>query len=230
MRDCKADTEKLIHAILKASVSTQQIIELGHFLPTHIPVLAIYGRLFALSAHLAQSLSLDLEGILGGGSGIEEVIQAKAAAAAEGAVLPMMDDPLEVPLGAESRRISTYDLGQRIARPVVTSIIASEPLTASIPLASSAVNSPSPPVPTPTPSRSPSPSLVPQQDSPDPDFPENLIPDAQSQSPAEGTSQQARMPRDRTPKVIKKKKRPVQVSEVGKKKKKRNDIDDIFGF
>jgi hypothetical protein len=221
----------LIHAILKAAVSTQQIIELEHFLPTHIPVLAIYGRLFALSAHLASYLSLDLERILGGESGVEEPVVTSTLSTL--AAFPVLAD---IPLGMELGESSVLgqsgpDYGQKIARPV-SSLITFAPdrpspspsLSSSKPIPSSA--RPSPPVPVRTASRSRSPSIAQEQDSPDPDFPEIALPQAKpSPIPSD-------IPRE-LPKIIKKKKRtPTETAtnENIKKKKKRNDIDDIFGF
>lgn len=233
----------MIHAIFKASISTRQIIELGHFLPTHIPVLAIYGRLFAASAHLVQSLALDLEGILAGQSGVEEVVAAAvapstlAALASTSGLLPALFDPIESRSGPAGE--AGLDIGQKISRPI-PSFVSARGQVPETPIVS-ASDSPMPlspdrqsrsvlVAPARTPSRSPSssPFVNQGQDSPDPDFPEITLP------PTEPSLPSSNYPRESTlkeAKVLKKKKRvPVEIGESGKKKKKRNDIDDIFGF
>ena len=240
----------MIHAILKASVSTTQIIELGHFLPTHIPVLAIYGRLFALSAHLTQSLSLDLERILAGQSGVEEVVAVASApstliastsgSAPESTILPIPDDVVETNFGQAGQ--AGLDIGQKISRPITSSAPVSTSVSVPdtpVPMSMSMSISPerhsrspseqAPPARTPSRSPSVSPRVNQGEDSPDPDFPEINLPEATT--PSSPSLKVPRGPKLEKPKVVKKKKRvPIDAGETSKKKKKRNDIDDIFGF
>lgn len=191
--------------------------------------MAIYGRIFALSTHLAQSLSLDLERILAGQSGVEEL-----KPQTQSVLLPDTIEILEIPLEtndgpSRAGARSGFDMGQKIARPVPsTPNIVPDPMTVSkpTPTTSPERQSPSEVARTPSPSPAASPSMLMEQDSPDPDYPDGTIPQAESSPPV------SKLPRERTTKVLKKKRVPVEArtSEISKKKKKRNDIDDIFGF
>lgn len=200
-------TMQFVQAIIKAAISTQQIIELEHFLPTHISVLAVYGRLFALASHLGQHHSLELEELLGGQAKKEDIKIIEAMAVSDS---PVNDSTLSA---------STLDLGQKIERKTASAA------SLSIPAIPVAVTPPVHELDLGTPARSPSP--VPSQDSPDPDFP--VISNTSSEVP-EPTAAPARLekPKKKRVKALSDEVEKVPVKKA--KKKKRDDIDDIFGL
>lgn len=180
--------------------------------------------MFALCAHLAEYLSLDLERILGGMSGGKEARKPLVTTASAIA----LETALELGHGACEAGHSNLDIGQKIARPVAS--IVSDDMESvaqqSTPPPSDSKSDPAR-AETPVPPHSSSPPGTPKQDSPDPDFPEPTA------FPTEPIPPSSTIPQDTAPKVTKKKKRaPVDNTPglANKKKKKRNDIDDIFGF
>lgn len=203
-------------------MSTQQIIELEHFLPTQISVLAIYGRLFALAVNIAQTLSLDIEEILAGtGPDGNKIAGMMGSVSARTDDLSLLEPKT---LTTSTTRYTDFDFGQKIERPTkqaVAPVLPVRPSEPTLPMPSKSRS--------PSPSASQSPTVRPVQDSPDPDFPVMLPP-----SPGPKASSLA------SPAPLemrKKKKRPKTEAEAGaegskktqKIKKKRNDIDDIFG-
>jgi hypothetical protein len=175
-------------------VSIQQIIELEHFLPTVISVMAIYGRLFAIGSSIANVLGMEIEESLGVP---KRIIKQKRKREERDEIAEVMEEYVYTP--APGRKNPTFDLGQKIARPVRSP--SPEPiLSASGPA----------PVPVLTPSEesgSPPPSS--------PDIPPSPV----------------RIP---TPPIEKPKKKKRTLAEAGKVKKgkgkKKDDMDDIFGF
>jgi hypothetical protein len=183
---------QFIQCLLKATVSIQQIIELEHFLPTVISVMAIYGRLFALGSSIANNLGMEMEESLGVP---KRTIKQKRKREEQDEIAEVMEEYTYTP--APGRKTPTFDLGQKIARPVRSP--SPEPLPPapiSVQVQTTSEESGSPP-----------PSS--------PDIPPSPI----------------RIP---TPPLEKPKKKKKMVSEVGKVKKgkgkKKDDMDDIFGF
>lgn len=177
---------------MKATVSIQQIIELEHFLPTVVSVIAIYGRLFALGSSIANTLGMEVEESLGVP---KKKVREKRKRKELDEIVEVEEDYVYTP--EPGRRVSTFDLGQKIERPV---------------------RSPSPhPVP-----RALAPVQVPtsseESESPPPSSPD--IPP----SPVRVPSPPVEKP--------KKKKRMVDTETKGKKVKgkRKDDMDDIFGF
>lgn len=217
---------------MKASVSTQQIIDLEHFLPTHIPVLAIYSRSFTLAAHLLEYLSLDLGRILAEESGSTPV----EVLSDESTTLTSSVDPI-----ADSRAYgisSVLDIGQKITRPVPSVPVLDLTVRTSTP---TTVPTPAKHTPTPSPSRSQSlsPGLedVVKQDSPDPDYPLNPDPAVSTVSHQPRTEIKKKKPKSIGVDPFSELSKQKTTRTAGKldikmikKKQKRNDIDDIFGF
>jgi hypothetical protein len=183
---------QFIQCLLKANVSIQQIIELEHFLPTVISVMAIYGRLFAIGSSIANVLGMEIEESLGVP---RRTIKQKRKREEQDEIAEVMEEYVYTP--APGRTNPTFDLGQKIARPI---------------------RSPSPePV---LPASAPVPVLTPSEESgsPPPSSPD--IPPSPVRVP--------------TPPVEKPKKKKKTLAESGKLKKgkgkKKDDMDDIFGF
>jgi hypothetical protein len=172
-------------------MSIQQIIELEHFLPTVISVMAIYGRLFAIGSSIANVLGMEIEESLGVP---KRIIKQKRKREEQDEIAEVMEEYVYTP--APGRKNPTFDLGQKIARPVRSP---SPELT--LPVVSVPVHTPS------EESGSPPPSS--------PDVPPSPI----------------RIP---TPPIEKPKKKKKTLAEAGKVKKgkgkKKDDMDDIFGF
>ena len=172
-------------------MSIQQIIELEHFLPTVISVMAIYGRLFAIGSSIANHLGMEIEESLGVP---KRIIKQKRKREERDELAEVMAEYVYTP--APGRKNSTFDLGQKIARPV-----RSPSPEATLPVAPVRVLTPS------EGSGSPPPSS--------PDIPPSPI----------------RIP---TPPIEKPKKKKKTLAEAGKvkkgKEKKKDDMDDIFGF
>lgn len=57
---------QFIRAILRASESSSQIVELRHFLPLQLTLVGVYARLFTLALNLASCIHLDVQSVLQG--------------------------------------------------------------------------------------------------------------------------------------------------------------------
>lgn len=187
-------------------MSTQQIIELEHFLPMHVSVLAVYGRLFVLASHLGQFLSLDVEELLSGRA------MPKAVAKAEQEAVSLF---AEQSIGEMSASAGATDLGEKIHRPI-SRAIATPPAPPAPPLKRKE-----------TPARSSSPAQC--EDSPDPDFPDSPLAPSTVHDPAP-----RRLKASQSDKPKKKRAKAISNNDdspaVKKKVKRRDAIDDIFGF
>ena len=173
-------------------MSIQQIIELEHFLPTVISVMAIYGRLFAIGSSIANSLGMNIDESLGVP---KRIIKQKRKREEQDEIAEVMEEYTYTP--APGRKTPTFDLGQKIARPVRSpSPELILPASAAMPVSTPSEESGSPP-----------PSS--------PDIPPSPV----------------RIP---TPPIEKTKKKKKVTPEAGKVKKgkgkKKDDMDDIFGF
>jgi hypothetical protein len=93
-------------------VSIQQIIELEHFLPTVISVMAIYGRLFAIGSSIANVLGMEIEESLGVP---QRIIKQKRKREERDEIAEVMEEYVYTP--APGRKNSTFDLGQKILPP-----------------------------------------------------------------------------------------------------------------
>ena len=145
---------------MEATVSIQQIIELEHFLPTQISVIAVYGRLFALGVSIANVLDMEMEETLGVP---KRTVKTKRKREDRDQIVEVFDHYIETAPPVAGRRVSTFDLGQKIARPVRSpSPIPSPPAPAPIRLPSkseSATPPPSSPDILPSPVRLPTPPI-----------------------------------------------------------------------
>jgi len=137
--------------------------------------MAIYGRLFAIGSSIANNLGMEIDESLGVP---KRIIKQKRKREEEDEIAEVMDEYVYTP--ASGRKNPTFDLGQKIARPV---------------------RSPSEDSGTPPPSS--------------PDIPPSPV----------------RIP---TPPIEKPKKKKKVMPEAGRAKKgkgkKKDDMDDIFGF
>ena len=153
--------------------------------------MAIYGRLFAIGSSIANSLGMDIENSLGVP---KRITKQKRKREEQIEIAEVMEEYTYTP--APGRKTPTFDLGQKIARPVRSP--SSEPI-----LPASA------PVPVSTPSEE---SGTPPPSSPDIPPSPVRIPTPPSEKP-------------------KKKKKTPEAGKVKKGKgKKKDDMDDIFGF
>ena len=153
--------------------------------------MAIYGRLFAIGSSIANVLGMEIEESLGVP---KRIIKQKRKREKRDEIAEVMEEYVYTP--APGRKNPTFDLGQKIARPV-----RSPSPEATLPVASVPVHTPS------EESGSPPPSS--------PDIPPSPV----------------RIP---TPPIEKPKKKKKTLAEAGKVKKgkgkKKDDMDDIFGF
>jgi hypothetical protein len=182
---------QFIQCLLKATVSIQQIIDLEHFLPTVISVMAIYGRLFAIGSSIANVLGMEIEESLGVP---KRIVKQKRKREERDEIAEVIQEYVYTP--AAGRKNPTFDLGQKIARPVRSPSPEPAPPVVSVPVLTPSEESGSPP-----------PSS--------PDIPPSPV----------------RIP---TPPIEKPKKKKKTLAEAGKVKKgkgkKKDDMDDIFGF
>lgn len=207
-------------------MAIQQIIELEHFLPTQISVVAVYGRLFAIGISIATHSGLDLEQVLSGNVKCTSGSKGKKRKRKDGADAQLIyeDSNLDLDLGMDlgpkmvSRRKDTFDMGQRIERPVTVPF--SQPES---PVPNQSKSSIDPPQLSPADSPRSISSGSPPPSSPD-------IPPSPVRVP---TPELKTEPIDPKPKLKKKKTLAVAQSSTTKKtkgKKKKDDMDDIFGF
>lgn len=153
--------------------------------------MAIYGRLFALGSSIANVLGMEIEESLG----VPKKTVKKRKRQEQDEIAEVMEEYVYTP--APGRKNPTFDLGQKIARPVRSP--SPEPILTA-PICDKAQT-------TSEDSGSPPPSS--------PDIPPSPV----------------RIP---TPPIEKPKKKKKMSSEIGKVKKvkgkKKDDMDDIFGF
>ena len=207
-------------------MAIQQIIELEHFLPTQISVVAVYGRLFAIGINIAIHFGLDLEEVLIGNIKSKTKSKGKKRKRKDGADTPLiyedsnLDLDLDMDLGQKmvSRRKDTFDMGQRIERPVTVPVSQRES-----PVQNQSKSSIDPPQLSPADSPRSISSGSPPPSSPD-------IPPSPIRVP---TPELKTDPIDPKPKLKKKKSLAAAQNATTKKtkgKKKKDDMDDIFGF
>ena len=207
-------------------MAIQQIIELEHFLPTQISVVAIYGRLFAIGISIATHFGLDLEQVLSGDIKSKTKSKGKKRKRKDGADAPLiyedsnLDLDIDMDLGPRmvSRRKDTFDMGQRIERPVTVPVLQPE---LSVPIQSKSSIDP------PQLSPADSPGSI-SSGSPPPSSPD--IPPSPVRVPNPMLKTE---PIDPKPKLKKKKTLAAAQNTTTKKtkgKKKKDDMDDIFGF
>jgi hypothetical protein len=211
--------DQFIHALLKATVSTQQIIQLEHFLPTQISVIAVYGRLFALGTSMASYHGLDLEEALEGKASVERRKPVKRGETVD------LEDIMEMEVDAGPISFSTFDMGQKIQRP----IIPEHQVTVPTIITTDSKKSPSPVPSSKGESSSPPPPSSPDELLPPP--PPTAKPKLKLKRSIDSAESKAARDSDTTtePK-LKSKKRPTLDEKVKAKKKKRDDMDSIFGF
>jgi hypothetical protein len=211
---------QFVHAIFKATVSTQQIIQLEHFLPTQISIMAVYGRLFALGTSIATYHSLDLEQVLAGESRVEKAKQTKSTAGDLDIDMGEILREVKMDIDTDVERPSEiFDMGQRIERAVMLEREA-EPVSAQ------AVFEPESPVS--KAASSASGSSPPAASSPDEPIQEYIPPPSSKKKRIESHFSLT----DNVEPEIKKssKKRTASEPKTKTKKKKRDDMDSIFGF
>lgn len=203
-------------------MAIQQIIELEHFLPTQISVVAVYGRLFAIGISIATHFGLDLEQVLSGNIKSTTKSKGKKRKRKDGDDTPLIydDSNFDVDLGPKmvSRRKNTFDMGQRIERPVTVPVSQRES-----PVQNQSKSSIDPPQLSPADSPRSISSGSPPPSSPD-------IPPSPIRVP---TPELKTDPIDPKPKLKKKKSLAAAQNATTKKtkgKKKKDDMDDIFGF
>lgn len=205
-------------------MAIQQIIELEHFLPTQISVVAVYGRLFAIGISIATHSGLDLEEVLSGNIKSKTKSKGKKRKRKDGADAQLICEDsnldLDEDLGPKmvSRRKDTFDMGQRIERPVTVPV--SQPES---PVPNQSKSSIDPPQLSPADSPRSISSGSPPPSSPD-------IPPTPVRMP---TPELKTEPIDPKPKLKKKKTLAAAQNTSTKKtkgKKKKDDMDDIFGF
>jgi len=211
--------DQFIHALLKATVATQQIIQLEHFLPTQISVIAVYGRLFALGTSMAAFHGLDLEEVLEGKARVERRKRVKRGETVD------LEDIMEMEVATGPISFSTFDMGQKIQRPVIPEGQVTEPTI----VTTDAIESPSPLPSSKGESSSPPPPSSPDEVLPPP--PPTVKPKPKLKRSIDSAESKAARDSDTTtePK-LKSKKRPTLDEKVKTKKKKRDDMDSIFGF
>lgn len=156
---------------MKATVSIQQIIELEHFLPTQISVIAIYGRLFALSSSIADNLGMEMEEMLG--VPLKKVKKRKSEN--EDEVVEVLDEYIYTP--APGRSVATIDMGQKISRPVREPSPIPEPIVSVLPRPASDSESDSATPPPSSPDLPPSPVRIPTPPPEKPRKKKRTIPD-----------------------------------------------------
>jgi hypothetical protein len=214
-------------------VAIQQIIELEHFLPTQISVIAVYGRLFTLGISIANHLGLDVEQVLSGDVKIKNKGKKRkrkdggAGLRVLNAPSPSVYDDSNLDLGLQKvvshRREDIFDMGQRIERPVT--VLATQP---EIPVPKHSQLS------TRSPRQSPL-DLDPQESissgSPPPSSPDIDIdiPPTPVQLPSPEPILKAKLKKKKTlASTIDIDTKKTKTKTKGKKKK--DDMDDIFGF
>jgi len=153
--------------------------------------MAIYGRLFALGSSIANILGMEIEESLG----VPKKAVKKRKRQEQDEIAEVMEEYVYTP--APGRKAPTFDLGQKIARPV----------------------------------RSPSPEPI--LTAPIPDKAQTISEDSGSPPPSSPDILPSPV-RISTPPIENPKKKKKTSSDIGKLKKvkgkKKDDMDDIFGF